>query len=337
MDNKDKTKLQRLCLANIPSPLIPMRGLADKTNVKSLYIKRDDLLGRILGGNKLRKLDYIIPQARNEKADSLITTGSFESNHVCLTVSAAKMLGMEAGVVLMGPEGHTLKTFNEKIQRELGATIRTVSFREGDLKSRSHLDERVAQQVKKLTKEFKAKGKQPFFVPPAGCCLEGTYAFVEAFEELDSQMQAEGHHSYDIVLAVGTGSTFAGLWCGTQRSQSDVKIYGISIARLNPRCRSETIKAAERVCSYLGLDIPKADELNIIDEYIGDGYAKPTVWSERAIKTALETEGLLLDHTYTGKAMGAMLMMIEKKQLGDRPVVFWHTGGVAGAIDSFGH
>ena len=336
MDNKDKNRLQRLCLASIPTPLTPMLGLADKTNVKSLYIKRDDLLGRILGGNKLRKLEYIIPEARRQNADSLITTGNFESNHVCLTVSVALMLNMEAGVVLMGPEGHTLKTFNEKIQRKLGASIRTVFYKEGDPESRSRLNEQVEQQVNALTEEFKAKGRRPFFVPPAGCCLQGTYAFFEAFGELDNQMQAEGHRSYDIVLAVGTGSTFAGLWCGAQCSQSDVNIYGISIARLNPRCRSETVKAAERVCSYLGLNVPKADELNIIDEYIGDGYAKPTAWSERAIKTALETEGLLLDHTYTGKAMGAMLTMIEKKQLGERPVVFWHTGGVAGAIDFFG-
>jgi 1-aminocyclopropane-1-carboxylate deaminase/D-cysteine desulfhydrase-like pyridoxal-dependent ACC family enzyme len=336
MADKDDRKLQRFCLASIPSPLAPMHGLARRMGVRSLYIKRDDLLGRILGGNKLRKLEYIITEARRENADVLITTGSFESNHVCLTVSVARMLSMEAGVVLMGPEGHTETTFNEKIQRKLGATIRTVSFKEGDPESRSQLNELVEQQVKALTEEFKAKGKRPFFVPPAGCCLQGTYAFVEAFDELDNQMRAGGHKSYDIVLALGTGSTFAGLWCGARRSQSDVNICGISIARLNPRCRSETVKVAARACSYLGLNVPNADELNITDEYIGDGYAKPTAWSERAIKTALETEGLLLDHTYTGKAMGAMLTMIEKGQLGGRPLVFWHTGGVPGAIDAFG-
>ncbi|MBN1765542.1 MAG: pyridoxal-phosphate dependent enzyme [Sedimentisphaerales bacterium] len=124
--------LPRYSLAHLPSPLIPMQRLALKLEVDSLYIKRDDLLGRILGGNKLRKLEYIIPLARKDGADTLITAGSFESNHVCLTAAVARMLDMQAAMVLMGPAGRDHQTFNEKIQQQLGVETRVVEYVEGD-------------------------------------------------------------------------------------------------------------------------------------------------------------------------------------------------------------
>lgn len=336
MSSKNQ-KLTRFKLAELPSPLTQLKILGQHLKSDNLYIKRDDLLGRVLGGNKLRKLEYIIPIAQKQKADTLITTGSFESNHAALTATIAKMLGMDAAIVLMGPDEPRQKSLNEKIQQQLGTEIRTVYFSEDDPQSRSTLTERVAEEVDQLTKDLKRRGKKPFFVPPAGCCLEGTYSFVKAFEELNEQMQNSGCNSYDIVLAVGTGSTYAGLWCGDRKANADVKIYGVSIARKNPRCTNETIQAAKRVCEYLKLPVPKESELNITDKYIGAGYAKPTESSQQGIETALKTEGLLLDNTYTGKALGAMMDMIKQVVLGSRPIVFWHTGGVPGAVDAFEH
>ncbi len=335
--NLKKQKLTQFKLAELPTPLTQLKMLGQYLKSDNLYIKRDDLLGRVLGGNKLRKLEYIIPLAQKQKADTLITTGSFESNHAALTATVAKMLGMDAAIVLMGPDGPRQKSLNEKIQQQLGTEIRTVYFTENDPKSRSKLTERVAEQVEQLTEDLKRQGKKPFFVPPAGCCLEGTYSFVKACEELNEQMQNSGCNSYDIVLAVGTGSTYAGLWCGAKKANANVKIYGISIARTNPRCINETIQAAKRVCEHLNLPVPKEGELNITDKYIGDGYAKPTESSQQGIETALKTEGLLLDHTYTGKALGAMMNMIKQGALGSRPIVFWHTGGVPGAVDALEH
>lgn len=326
-------KLQRVPLSSLPSPLIRLDRLGKHLSTNAIYIKRDDLLGRMLGGNKLRKLEYIIPLALDAGSDTLITTGSFESNHVCLTVMVARMLDMHAAVVLMGPGGTRQITLNEKIQHRIGVEIRTVDYEEGNLASRASLSERVATRVEELTNELKVRGRRPYFVPAAGCCLEGTYAFLEAFNELHEQMLKIGHDSYDILLAVGTGSTYAGLWCGAKQTKADVKIHGISISRSNPRCTEETTKAAERVCKYLDIPVPAQDEINIIDEYIGEGYAKPTVWSQHAIDLALHMEGLLLDHTYTGKALGGMIKMLEQNRYTERPIVFWHTGGVAGAID----
>lgn len=326
--------LSRLCLANLPSPLVRLDRLSGRLKIDALYMKRDDLLGRILGGNKLRKLEYIIPLAQEAGADTLISTGSFESNHVCLTAMVARMLDMSAAMVLMGPTGARQMTLNEKIQHRLGVEIRTVHYEEPD---RADLSERVAACVEELTNDLKARGRKPYFVPAAGCCLEGTYAFVEAFDELNEQMQEIGHNSYDIVLAVGTGSTYAGLWCGAKQSGADVRVCGISIARVNPRCVEEMAKAGQRVCEYLDIPVPSQNDITITDEYVGQGYAKPTVWSQKAIELALQEEGLLLDHTYTGKALGGMIEMLEQSRIGDRPIVFWHTGGVAGAIDNLTH
>jgi 1-aminocyclopropane-1-carboxylate deaminase/D-cysteine desulfhydrase-like pyridoxal-dependent ACC family enzyme len=143
-----------------------------------------------------------------------------------------------------------------------------------------------------------------------------------------------GCPKYTLALAVATGSTFAGLWCGIQRSRAPVSLRGFSIARPNPRCKDETIRAAERVCGHLDIPVPTPDDLDITDQYIGDGYACPTAWSEEGVSHALRTEGLLLDHTYSGKAFGALRRELKSKGRPAEPIVFWHTGGVAGAIDS---
>jgi len=314
---------------------MPARRLAKALGLPDLLIKRDDLLGRALGGNKLRKLEYILPGVLSAGADALVTTGSFESNHVCLTAATARMLSLHPAVVLMGPaSGRRDPTFNERILRRLDTEIRVVEYEEADAGSRAGLGERVSRAVAELTDDLRARGRKPFFIPGGGCCLEGTYAFVEAFDELHRQMARMGRSAYDIVLAVGTGSTFSGLWCGARRVGADVRVRGISIARGNPRCIDETIKAAERVCDHLGLIPPGREDLDITDEFVGAGYAKPTELSAKAVELALWCEGILLDHTYTGKALGGLLKMCQDQHAGNRPLVFWHTGGVPGAVDA---
>jgi len=325
--------LLRLPLAELPTPLHRLDRLARRLQVDEIYIKRDDLLGRLLGGNKLRKLEYIIPLAQKAGADTLITTGSFESNHACLTTLVARMLGMHAAVVLMGPNTHKTATFNEKIQQHLGVDIHSVEYIEGDSHSRETLSDRVTRCVDELTENLKSKGKTPFLVPPAGCCLEGTFAFALAFDELHQQMTRLGLDSYHIIVPVGTGSTYAGLWCGARHAGADVNIFGVSIARPNPRCTNETIIAADRLCRLFDLKPSQPTDMNITDEFIGTGYAQPTDAAQRAMALLLETEGLLLDHIYTGKAMAGLISMLRQKQIDRRPLVFWHTGGLPGAID----
>jgi len=326
-----RKKLSRKVLAEIPSPLVKLENLTRRLKANILYIKRDDLLGRALGGNKLRKLEYILPLAQSIGADTLITTGSFESNHACLTAFVASMLGMKSSLVLMGPKERRELTFNEMMLSRLNAEVRNIYF---DIDDRDNLSQQVSNCVDQLTDQLKERGFKPFFVPPAGCCLEGTYAFVEAFNELYDQMLSLGHRSYDIVLAVGTGSTYSGLWCGAKCSDADINVIDISIARSNPRCIDETLKAAQRVCNYLDIPAPAGEHVQIYDQYIGGGYAEKTALSQKAVDLALWSEGLFFDNTYTGKAFGGLMDLLEKRKLGDKPIVFWHTGGVSGAIDT---
>ncbi|MDM8559134.1 pyridoxal-phosphate dependent enzyme [Candidatus Parabeggiatoa sp. HSG14] len=323
----------KLSLCQIPTPLETMPRLGMKIGVETLLIKRDDLLGRGLGGSKLRKLEFIVSQALSQGADTLITIGSFESNHVALMSIVSRMQGLRPIVVLRVPTGKRSHTFNHCIQNSLEVETHIVEYVEGDIASQAMVRQKVDSYVSELVDKLTQEGHHPFFVPEGGCCLEGSYAFVEAFDELHKQMQKQGYQKYDIIVPVGSGSTYAGLWCGSQRAGAEVKIRGISIALRNPRCLKETRKATERVCNELGLRSPELKELDITDLFIGDGYAKSTEWSTRGIKLALRTEGLLLDHTYTGKALGAMITLLEKESP-NHPVVFWHTGGVSGAVDN---
>lgn len=324
--------LKRIVLGLTPTPLQRLGHIEKALGLNvELYAKRDDLLGCILGGNKLRKLEYILPLARAENADILVTTGSLESNHVCLTVAAARMLGLGASVLLMRPLEGPQANLNLQIEQWLGAQTVILCYAEED---RARLGELVDARLAELLRDLESRGRRPFIVPPGGCCLEGTAAFVHAFDELHAQMGERGRAAYDIVLAVGTGSTFAGLWCGARAAKADVEVFGISIARPRPRCEQETAKSIVRLSEPLGLEPPAAEALSVTDEFVGSGYARPTEAARQAAEAALKHEGLLLDPTYTAKAFAGLLAMVRAGRIGARPVVFWHTGGVAGAVDA---
>ena len=301
----------------------------------NFFMKRDDLLGRGFGGNKLRKLEYIFAKALKEGATSLITIGGFESNNVALLSMIARMYNLKPIVILMGPCGGVPQNVNMAILKRLNVETHIIEYSPEDASSKATVRKRVDLKVYDLINELKASGEQPFYVPEGGCCLEGTYAFYEAFNELHSQMQAIGIPKYDIYLPVGSGSSFAGLWCGIKKANVDVNLTGISISSKKFRCRKEIIKAAERVCGIISLDIPMMDELDVYDEFIGDGYGIATELSRKGVDLAFNLEGLLLDQTYTGKTFGAMLDIFKTNAVQiTRPIVFWHTGGMPGAIDS---
>lgn len=322
---------ERLDLSLRPSPLHTLPRLAEHLGLRApLLVKRDDLLGRGLGGNKLRKLERILPVALARGDDCLLTTGSFESNHCCVTTVVAGMLGLHTALVLMGSEGDRVPTFNERLERQLGAVIRTVIYTP---ETRGQLSERVEAAVAELTAELESEGRKVFRVPGGGCCLEGNLSFVDAFGELQAQMTARGHATFDIVIAVGTGSSFAGLAAGVLKSEADVRLRGVSIARCNPRCAEETYKSLQRACEHLDLSTPPADALDISDDQVGEGYAVPTEQSLEAAALAAETEGLLLDQTYTGKALAGLIAWARTRDNADHPIVFWHTGGLSGAVD----
>ncbi len=324
--------MKRIPLCSLPTPLHEAPRLGAHIGIDSLFFKRDDLTGRVLGGNKLRKIEYILAEAKAKDADVLITVGTFRSNHVCLLSAAAEMMGMRTVLILKGAKGETRSTINRLIQQHLHTEEHIIEYDPQSLESRMLLRQEVKMRVEEVTEKLTQGGQRPFYVPEGGACLEGTYAFVEAFDELQKQMQELGHHRFDIFLPVGTGSTFAGLWTAARRSSPNVRVRGISIGLSNPVCKRETHRLAKTLCAHLQMPCPTPEELDICDSFVSPGYAEKNEWSHTGVEAALLREGILVDHTYTGKALGGT-MSILKDERPKHPVVFWHTGGVAGAID----
>jgi 1-aminocyclopropane-1-carboxylate deaminase/D-cysteine desulfhydrase-like pyridoxal-dependent ACC family enzyme len=326
-------ELGKIPLCALPTPLLAAPRLGEAMGIPNLWLKRDDLLGLALGGNKLRKMEYIAAAAMTQGAGAMVTSGSWESNLVSVLSVTARILGMKSGVVFMVPSGPRERNFNSLLEQTLGTEVRGVEYVEGDLASRVSARHRAEIELADLREELDQQGLTSYTVPEGGACLEGSYSFVEAFDELHGQMLAQGHDRYDVYLPVGSGSTYAGLWCGARRSGADVRIRGIGIALPLRRCLLETRKAAARVCEILQIDVPEKSDLDITDEFLGKAYAAPSEESREGVRLALETSGLLMDHTYSGKALGGMKKLLGR-EAPDRPVVFWHTGGVAGAVDN---
>lgn len=320
----------RIKLSCRPSPLQKVDRFSNYFGFGPIYVKRDDLLGCAFGGNKLRKLEFILPSALSTKSTCLITTGSNESNHAFLTAFVSRMLGMNSGLVLMKPEGYNTITMNERLSVSCGAKIYEVTYTP---ETRFLLGYRVENKVFQIIQEFESNGLRCFRVPAGGCCLEGNLSFFDAENELHQQMRLLNHVSYDIVIAVGTGSSFCGLFTGALSRGADVHVHGVSIARNKPRCAEETYKSVVEVCNHLSLPLPALSSLDITDSEIGGGYGQLTISSQEASAILARTEGILVDSTYTAKALSGLIRFCSDRDCQNRPVVFWHTGGISGAID----
>jgi len=331
-----------------PTPLHRMSQMEKFVQGPPLFVKRDDLLGRILGGHKLRKLEYIISAALSDNADILVTVGAVDSNHACFTAFFAKMFGLRAIIFLVSKhrkrphQNHREVALNDIMTKKLGAELHFVEEIPDDTENQMHgntglVNEATEKQVRErmgiLWTQLQEKGHRPFYIPFGSCCPTGCYAMIEAFDELHAQMISKGVDSYDIFIPVGTGATFAGLLAGVHKRQCDVHIYGISCAAHNPVCREMVVNATTELCNDIGLSLPDLQQLNIVDDFVGEGYGQPTEVSKEAIDVAFRIEGLLLDHTYTGKCFGGLLTLVRKhKNEFRRPIVFWHTGGVPEGI-----
>jgi len=319
-------------LCHLPSPLLPASRLARRLGVARLFIKRDDLLGRLLGGNKLRKLDHICEDARRLGADCLVTEGAVESNHASLTSVVGALLGMPVHLLLLGARDAPHAAIQRRIQSLAGAEVRLIEYDPGSRESVVAARLAVREAVDAVVGELRAQGRNPYVIPEGGGGPRGSYAFVEAFRELHAQMCAWRHPRYEIFLAAGSGSTYAGLLCGASRLGAEVVVNGVSIAHPAKRLSMQVAKAAAAVCADRGWEVPPRESVCINDTLIGDGYGVESRAAREAIEEVFRCEGILLDGTYTGKAMAGLFDAV-RRQPRDVPVVFWHTGGVPSAVE----
>ena len=312
-------RLPRLKVAALPTPLEEAPSLSAYLGGPRLMIKRDDITGLAFGGNKVRKIEYLMGEAVDRGCDVVVTVGAVQSNHARVTAAAARRLGLDAVVVLNGDEPPQ-RQGNLLLDAILGAEIRIVNTD----------DEYVLMGVvEDIARDLQRKGRTPYIIPRGGATALGAAAYVNAGLELLDQLNTRGIRADAIVHASTSGGTQAGLYTAMKVTQSGIRIVGVSAGPPRESVTNRVWGLVEELTKLLGLDWrPHPDDIVVTDEYVGDRYGIPTPAGLDAIRLVARTEGILLDPVYTGKAMAGLIDMVRGGQFApDQTVVFWHTGG----------
>lgn len=323
--------LPRYPLAFLPTPIQRLDRLSASLNGPTLLIKRDDQTGLATGGNKARKLEYLIGSALAEGADCVITAGATQSNHARQTAAAARAAGLEPYLILYAPGGSTPPqlTGNLLLSHILGAHIHWVGTRSVDA-----YNEAIRWKAEQLTRA----GHRPYVIPYGGSSARGIMGYVDAMFELAEQIQTGVATRPDVIaFSTSSGGTQAGMLLGGHLAGLDgIRLLGISVDEraedLRPTVEALTRQGAE----LLGVELPDITQLiEIHDNYIGQGYAVVGEPERKAIQLLATTEGILVDPVYTGRALAGLIDLIKKGLLAPvATILFWHTGGDA-AIFAF--
>lgn len=311
--------MNRVQLVQSPTPIEYLPNLSKTLNGPQIYIKRDDCTGLASGGNKARKLEYLMADAIKAQADVIVTVGGIQSNHARQTAAAAAKFGIPCELVLEQVEGvppeHYFNNGNLLLDKILGAKVTICQPGEDSV-----------EQGKKRSIELAHEGKKPYFIPVGGSNPIGALGYVNCANELLDQSEESWNH---IILATGSAGTQAGLIAGLAERDSDIPVTGICVSR-------STEDQKELVNELLfEMDKNKAQkwQQNVITNggFVGEGYGIPTNETIEAIQLLAQNEGILLDPVYTGKAMAGLIAMIRSGQFSsDDKVLFLHTGGSAG-------
>lgn len=314
--------LPRVRLARFPTPLEDAPRLAQTLGVARLLVKRDDLTDLALGGNKVRKLEFLLGDALAQRADTVITTAGVQSNFLRLTAAAARRLGLRSILVVRGRPGEPVRG-NLLLMQLFGAEIR---FVETD----DPYSETTIAAMQALAEDVRKHGGHPY-VMHLGTFSGGRAAvgYVPAALELLRQLEDRSLRSQHLVLAVGSGGTQAGLLLGLRLVGEDCRVLGASVNTPADELRSRIGEHIRAAADLLGVKPPVcADEVHITDAHIGPGYGIPTPDSIEAVRLAASAEGLVFDPVYTGKAWAALAHAVRTGDISPKStVIFLHTGG----------
>jgi D-cysteine desulfhydrase family pyridoxal phosphate-dependent enzyme len=311
--------LPRVTIAHLPTPLEPLPRLTRQIGGPELWVKRDDQTGLATGGNKARKLEFLVADALRHEADTLITCGAEQSNHARQTAAAAAKFGLERVLVLRGTEPAEVRG-NLLLDHLLGAEIVWAG--------NQSLDEAVAEVAQRLREE----SRHPYVVPYGGSNPVGASGYAAAMEELLAQLENRDLTFDHIVFASSSGGTQAGLVVGARALGYEGRILGMSVDLEADALREALAHLATATADHLGLEFAlEPVDFAVNDDYLGGGYGVISDLERGAIATLARTEGLLLDPVYTGRAFGGLLDLARRDAFGsDERVLFWHTGGTAG-------
>ncbi len=312
--------LPRIPLAHLPTPLEEMSHLREALGGgPRLLIKRDDQTGLATGGNKTRKLEFLVAEALAQKADTLITVGALQSNHCRQTAAAAAKMGLRCALVLSGgPLRRSQWNGNLLLYDLLGAEVHWAGGRDRDS---------VAGEV---ADELRASGARPYFIPVGGSVPTGCAGYVAAVEELAEQLTGRGERVDRIVFSSSSGGTHAGLLVGVKALGLDVRVEGIDNDKVGGLL--EKIKPlASATAARLGLDLSFSEADFILHEAYGTpGYGVITDAERDAMRLLARSEGIICDPLYTGRALVGLIDLVRRGVYGpDETILFWHTGGTA--------
>ena len=305
--------LSRIPMAHLPTPIDELPILSDELGGPRILLKRDDQTGLALGGNKTRKLEYLLAQAREAEARLLITTGAEQSNHCRQTAAAAARFGFDCILVLAGQEPERTSA-NLFLDRLVGAEIVWT-----ELKNR-------AQTLQAVFEEAEKAGRRPFLIPYGGSSKVGASAYAVAVQELLEQLP---EHPDWIVFASSSGGTQAGLVAGARLFGLESKILGISVDEPMGVLQTRVADLAGEVTGLLGQKTTfSAEEILVNADYTGGGYGVMGPPEREAIHLFAQKEGILLDPVYTGRAAAGLIDLIRRGFFNqEETVLFWHTGG----------
>lgn len=323
----------RKSLIFLPTPLYKLENLTQALSGPQIYIKRDDLTGLAFGGNKSRKLEFIIQDVLNKKADVIITWASLQSNWCLQTATAARKFGIKPILLLFKtydlPEecdGNLLLDFIVE------ADIRIKEAAKGKVVSAEAVEE-IIEEVENEVKEW---GYTPYVAPIGGSMPGGSMdkplgaiSYVNAFVEAMDQAKEQSIEFTHILHATGSGGTQAGLAVGAKALSEKIKVLGISVSDEKESFGKEVLTISQETVKALGLDLKiKKEDVIVLDEYIKEGYGVVNKEVAEAIRLVSIKEGIFLDPVYTGKAMAALIDLVKKGYFKKSDnVLFFHTGG----------
>lgn len=314
---------ERIKLANLPTKIEKLSRLSQSLEQNTLYIKRDDQTGTEFAGNKIRKLEYCIREAINQGCDTLITCGGIQSNHCRATAAVAAKLGLNAIVVLRGSEPDEYEG-NLLLDHLLGAEVRWITREE-------YRDQRM-DIMTAIQSEVGEQGHKAYVITEGASSGIGSFGYYTALQEIVQQEQELGISFDAIVVAVGSGGTHAGLLLAQQLLATNHRIIGINVCDDEAYFKKTIAKVLADSASYLDqpVDIP-AEAIEIIDGYVGNGYAQSRPEELQFITELARLEGVILDPVYTGKAFYGLIQEIRKGTFNHSPnILFIHTGGLYG-------
>ena len=319
------SRFPRIHFAHLPTPLEPLENLSKLLGGPKIFIKRDDCTGLATGGNKTRKLEFLMGEAQQKNADTIITQGATQSNHVRQTAAISSKLGLRCEIMLEHRTGSEdpdyLENGNVLLDKLFGANIHSVP---------AGTDMDAAMQD--VADDIRKNGANPYIIPGGGSSPTGALGYVNCAMELVGQLNDRSLKIDHLVTATGSAGTQSGLVVGLEGTRSGIPVLGICVNADKETQEEKVFALAERTTEFIGIPGSVKRETVVANgDYVGPGYGLPTDGMIEAIELLAREEGILLDPVYSGKGMAGLIDLIRKGEFRkDENIVFLHTGGSAG-------